>query len=384
MYSLTKISLAFAFTTALLAAPGAGAYELNQHNGCTKVRWEFNPTFRLNTLSFNTVAKRESMYDPAAAIGQVGDQYFSIGFNLYSGSVSLGNGHHDLFAAPLANWNLQNFGGLTRIKYRWPTCYFKEIDVVFDSDDLWAVGVPADYGLDYWTTGYLEGPNGSKFLRMTSLHEFLHVAGLEHETNSWAIMNYGNYPWRNTERRYQMSPLPDDRRGLRRIYMANGSEQNVAILTTYINPNDVSVNGVPRGNELCRASGGDGFSAGIFDPSCGVPKKLTACPGDLIYARFAIANDSTVGVTVDKHLYFSTDPILSWNDTMSYSTSSRSLDAGKDFRDWATFTVPQGVFPGQSYYLIAALESDLPMDESSTDNWIPTNRELIKISNNCP
>ena len=384
MRSFTKISLVFAFTASLSTAAGVGAYELDHHNGCDKVRWKVNPTFRFNTESFDTLTKRNAVYDPTAAIGQVGDQHFSIGYDLYNGSASLGNDHNDILATPLANWNRAALGGLARVRHRLSTCYYREIDVLFDSDDLWVYGVPADYGLDYWTTGYTEGPSGSKFLRMTSLHELLHVAGLKHETNAWAIMNYGNYPWRNTARQYQMSPLPDDRRGLRRIYTASETEQNVAVVTTYINPNDVSKSGIPRGNELCRATGGDGFSAGIFDPSCGVPKKLTLCPGDLIYARFAIANDSTLAVTVEKHLYFSTDPILSWNDAKSYSTSSRSLDAGKDFREWATFTVPQDVFPGQSYYLIAALESDLPMDENSTDNWIPTNRELIKISNSCP
>lgn len=364
----------------------ASAYEVMHNHGCDKVRWLSNPTYRIITNSFDTAAKRDAITEPGNAIGSVGGQYYQPAFSTITNpsGKKYGNQHNDFYFAALADYGMGDYAGWTRRKVRLTTCYMKEVDILFDSADNFTYGIPADNGLNYWSTGYTEGPGGSKHFRMVSLHEQLHAAGLKHEDNVFAVMNYNSYPWRNDNRILTMSPLPDDRRGLRKIYGDSGGESNIAALTTYIDFTDLSENGVPRIQELCRASKGSQYSASIFDPHCGIPQVFTGCPGDTVYARFTMANDGTSSATVTKKLYFSTDPVLSWNDEPSYVTSNRTLDAGMVYRDRSTFTVPQALFPGNSYYMILKLESDLPFDESPSDNWIPLNNTKLTIANNCP
>ena len=374
-----------AAAAALLAGSRADAYEFISDNNCSSYHWTNDPLFHINEVSFPTTAKKKAIYEVGNTIEQIGGSAFDLTWS-YDGSMDLNfnNNRNDVYLASLSNWNLGRYSGWARSSKNTSNCTFKQVDVIFDADDPWVYLTPADHGKNYWRTGLRGGPNNTMYLRMTAIHEFLHTAGLSHEDNVWSQMNYVNRPWRTESSELQMSPLPDDRRAVRQLYPAGTYEENVAVVTTYADFSKVSSTGAATGRLLCEAAAGSGYSAGIFDAFCANSNVLHVCPGDLIYTRFTLVNDSTIPATVEKHLYFSTDAVLSWNDAMSSTTSSRTLQPGTHFREWGTYSVPWDLFPGQVYYLIAALESDLTHDRSASDNWIPLNSTLVMASTSCP
>lgn len=389
MFSKPNLRIAILATLACLpAAERALAYEVSHHNLCNGVTWYSNPSFRIATVSFDTAGRRAAIYDTVSTIGLVGDQTLDFSLGQYPGTwTALGNEHNDVFAAPFSQYDMADYAGWTRRKYRPFTCRFDEADVIFDSGDPFVFGIPENHDKPFWWTGYREGPNGTKYLRMVSLHEFLHAAGLGHEDNTWAIMNYESYPWRNRSTDQMMAPLPDDRRGLRFLYPSSGTERNVAVVNTYVDVSQVGSDGAANGRKLCMAAAGGGFSAGNFPPAdyyCSDPSFVHVCPGDRVYTRFSIANDGTVAADVDERLYFSSDFELSPDDIPSPTIWSKSVDGGKHFRDGHSFAVPAGLVAEKTYYLILKLESDLVSESSLQDNWIPAGGGWVKGTASCP
>lgn len=386
-----KITRLLAITGALLTMvfsqglqpTDANAYEFFTGGACSKLKWASDPLFELSTISFPGQLSRSAIHDPGNTIENIGGHWLDFGWTTFNGNAAFKNGDNEVYAASFAQWDMENFAGWARVRKNYVTCKITEADIVLDSDDLWYRGVPEDYGFNYWESPYWLTINGQsrKSMRQVALHELLHAAGLKHEDNTWAIMNYGDYPWTNRQPEHQMAPLPDDRRGLRVLYPNNVTENDVAIVNHYVNYDSVSSNGVPRQRRLCRGSGGNEFSDSMFDSYCGKPVKFFVCPGDRIYTRFSIANYSTSSTTVQQRLYFSSDTNLqTFIDTKSDTVWSKSLGAGRHHREGHSFEVPADLFTGNVYNLIMHLESDLP-NEYEGNNWIPLRGQIVTAAN---
>lgn len=357
----------------------AHAYEFYTGGACSKLKWDHDPWFRLSTISFTGDFSRDAVREPGNTVSYVGGQSLDFNWSTFNGNAAFRNGTNEVYAASLAQWDVEKFTGWARLLSNYATCKIIETDIIFDSADLWYRGVPSDYGFDYWDATYTLNINGQDrvSLRQTALHELLHAAGLRHEDNTWAIMNYGDRPWATHVEEGQMSPLPDDRRGLRVLYPSGFPENDVAVVNHYVKYDDLSSEGVPRQRRLCAAISGDGFESSAYSSLCATSPSFFVCPGDRIYTRFSIANYSTNPTTVDERLYFSSDTTLqTYLDTPSATVWQESLGAGRHHREAHSFVVPADLFANRAYNLIMHLDSDLG-SEYEGNNWIPLRGQII-------
>ncbi|MBI2566423.1 MAG: hypothetical protein HYV63_05260 [Candidatus Schekmanbacteria bacterium] len=369
----TRRCLLVAIAILLTWAGTASAYQLESNWACGDyIHWGNDQTFYLSETSFDTTEKRDAVRIPGNRISAVGDQSFDYSWGTAS-TVLLPNERNEIWAATGT--------GSYASTYVWSIgCAIQEADIIFNSNTTWALGVPADQGEDYWTAGAWTPSSTARYMRPTAIHELMHAAGLEHEPQDYAFMNYGSRPWSNRSADDQIEPLPDDRQGLRALYGNSGSEVDAAVLDTWVDSLGSSATGPADQYAICKVAGGSGWSGSTFDDYCAADPKTTLYEGETVYARFAIANYGTGALDFDIRLYFSTDESLSSSDVAASQVRSASVSANSSFRSGNTFTVPVGLTPGQEYYAIVKIENtNGETEESTQNNWIPL-RGKIEIA----
>ncbi|NJL26986.1 MAG: hypothetical protein HC897_03435 [Thermoanaerobaculia bacterium] len=271
-------------------------------------------------------------------------------------------------------WKTANLGpgvvGLTT--FNTLACKIRQTDIRFLTTDKanWNHGEPGDYGKNYWNT---KSTVGATYLRHTALHELLHATGLDHEDNAYGFTIYGERPWANRGAGFKTEPLPDDRRGLRALYSAGGSELDVAVLNTfYLGIQNSIAIGLPN----CSPSAGSGFSAiWDFGGSCGNDFSQEVCPGDRVYTSYTIANYGTQAANTTQRLYFSVGSALSNDDFPSPDVWQAPVN--KNLHVAHSFEVPQGI-PEGTYWPIIEITTDLDESgESTQNNWIPLWEQIV-------
>lgn len=345
---------AFLVLLSFLLVPAADAYELYEHWSCSSHRRWYEGsgdlTFHIYEKSFPGPFTREAVIEPARRINYVGGQWLDIeSWKLIQDTVfatlTTINGRNEVWKSNLTN------GMYSMTVRRGYHCWMITSDVIFDDHPTYSHGVPGDYGDRYWMLmrGYT---TDRLYLRPLILHEFLHAVGLEHEDGSYAFMNQSQlhsskqsnevladnvWPWANRDGHQHIEPLPDDRRGLRRIYGNGGSENDTAVLGTYY---DTSVpwDEDERQKLYCRPSLGSGWAEGLSLEYCGENGTRYVCPGDQLRVRFVQVNYGTSDATVQQKLYFSTDTVLSDSDVPS--ATSYETTVSKHRNEARKFTVP--------------------------------------------
>ena len=108
-------------------------------------------------------------------------------------------------------------------------------------------------------------------------------------------MNIGARPWANRSKGDAIRPLPDDAHGLRDMYAALTTRNEVALLNTW-NDADDTLSGAATQKVLCQPSSGT-FSAGPFADYCGTVS-ATGPGRPTIFGSTAICTGSTAAVEV--------------------------------------------------------------------------------------
>lgn len=387
----------------LLLTSEASAYDLlTEGNHCPNgFTFPADQQIYLNVSStgLDTADLYDAMIDVTQRINAVQGQWYDY---LSTYAFSAGGYSHQtrdninpngLFEVGMANLAGTGAGASGGALVDTETCEVIEADVFFNTQEDWVFGVPADYSDDYFGAGSHVTINGTeeRYGRTVLLHELLHTHSLAHSNSSYSFMNADNRPWANRSREKQVEPLPDDRQALRYLYGDGATELDVAALVTWFDP----VRGAPAdGTLLCMPSTGTTFSAGLFDPTCGVFGYVsgitTVCPGETLYVRVTVVNYGTGAVTIAPELWFSTND---WLDTTA-GLDQKSPTVKPGFLAAAEsasargyqFTVPTTLAPNTDYYPIINLNTGLtlPFEDSQQNNWIPLIGTIRVDNAHCP
>lgn len=390
------IAAAFAFTL----LPGAAqAYHLLTKSGACPNGFVFaaDAPLAINIANASGVdAFRLSMavVEVSSRISAVGGQSFDYTpLTIATDTFAIGDadGENEIGLADLSGTGAAGMGP-TIVDLA--TCTIVEANVLLAQGTTWRWFVPSTYGEDYFNSNSVSG--GERYAREVILHELGHNLSLAHTTDSYDFMNGGSSstharPWANRADEKRVEPLPDMRRALRALYGNGVAEKDVAALLTWF---DDTTGASPAPQRLlCQPSKGVGFSAGLFDATCGVDAaglagSTTVCSGDTLYTRVAIPNYGTADMDVDIELWFSTDATLDRSggaDLQSPGVVAITVGSASSARRGLTFEVPAGLVPGASYYPIVFLNSgaDYSLEESQDNNWIPL-RGPVSVAAQCP
>jgi hypothetical protein len=276
------------------------------------------------------------------------------------------------------------------------TCVYFEAHVqMLDMGYVWDLGTPGD-GY-YWARSY-NTDTGRTYFRPHYLHELLHAFGLTHSDDSYAMMNYGTFPWFNghndPHRDDSIAPLPDDVQRLRHLYPASGgSHAEVALTNTWFDASDVSNSGAARQKLLCPPSLGTSRTTNVFDMAgCGTggPKSGSdiVCGGEVLQTRFTVANYSTTAVGLEARLWFSTDDQWETSDMASSTVNTIYLSAANESVISVPWTVPDNLntSPGGTVPPIYAERHVIVRITGSTSSgvsvhdWIPQTEPVRAMS----
>lgn len=382
----------------------AHAFDLLTEGGACPNGFEFtaDQQIAINTTftGADSFPLADAMVDVTRRINNVGGQWFDYlepylvtggGYTRQTSDNINPNGFYEVGMTNMAGTGASGSGGAL---VNLANCTIIEADVFLDTNTNWVFGVPELYGDNYYAAGANVNVNGvsERYGRTVLLHELLHTLSLAHSNTTYSFMNQTNRPWSNRSEEKQVEPLPDDREGLRFLYGDNTTETDVAALVTWFAPNAAAP---ATGTRLCNPSGGTGFSANLFAPTCGVvgaaDGSTTLCPGDTLYVRFALANYGTSSISVDPELWFSTND---WLDTsagvdVESPTVKAAVVLGVDeaaLRGY-TFEIPSTLAYDTDYFPIVHLNSGalLATEESQQNNWIPLIDTIhIDTQANCP
>jgi hypothetical protein len=396
----TRWALAAGGALALLVTQPARAFELLTEGGACPNGFVYasDPQLTVNVTfvpAGDVFAFTAAVVDVATRIGNVGGQTFdyALPFLASNGGYVPGgifqNGANEI---GMANIAAAGIAGMGPALVDLATCQIVEADVFLDTGTTWLWGVPEDHGDDYFAA---PSSNASgRYGRTVILHELGHTLSLAHSDTSYSFMNSTNRPWSNRAREKQVEPLPDDREALRFLYPSATAETDIAALVTWFDATQAT--GQATGRLLCQPSGGDAFSPGFFDETCGVdaagnPGPTTVCHGDTLYTRFALANYGTVPLDVDMELWFSRNTwldVAAGADVQSTTTpATLTVSATTAARRGVGFVVPTTVAYDTDYYPVVNLNTGagLASEESQQNNWIPLIGPIhIDTQANCP
>ncbi|WP_426510926.1 hypothetical protein ACPPVO_09920 [Dactylosporangium sp. McL0621] len=273
------------------------------------------------------------------------------------------------------------------------SCAYNEVQIAFLDQAAfdWDVRTPLDAGETLYGAGRWNAA-GDTWFRPSYLHEVIHAFGLHHTHGSYAFMNYGARPWANRAAADAIRPLPDDAHGLRDLYPATSTRSEVALLNTWMDPDDTD-HGAAQQKELCMPSTGVVLSTDLENPfaaycgaSYGGPGRptiggsTTVCTGGGIVTRVALANYATDDVQTSLHMWFSTGDDV-WTTTGDVkSADAFAQEVGENNSDLLThsFTVPSTLTSGKVYRPIAQVDWWLDLDHdgvadpgTSAYDWIP-------------
>lgn len=333
-------------------------------------KWDSDPKMHFSSTSFPDPWHRQAIYDIEDRIDQVGGHNWNVSSWGMRDSISRDNSYNELWRG-----SLDNADGLAARRGR--NCKITRTDIIFSSDVDWAHGWPAYYGSDFWTEGTDVGDQG--YIRSIALHEMLHMAGLNHVDNQFAMMSYGSWAWTNLAPQKQMEPLPDDRQGLRVLYPSPGGEEDLAIFNTYNDPEQIwEERKVTYQEMLCATTAGTGFAEDPFGNDCAENPTLEVCPGDIVYSRFTVANHGLQTISISEAMWFSENQVLDAGDVISSNVYIR--DITEDYSTGRIFQVP-ALAPG-TYHMIVRVVSGVLFEEDYQNNWIPM-RKQVTVKNGC-
>jgi len=260
-------------------------------------------------------------------------------------------------------------------------CLYNEAHIAILNNDVWSwdYATPKLDGGFYYNEDRLHG--SETYFEPSYLHEVIHAFGLVHPGNAYSFLNYNRHPWtRDTTTSFdQVTPLPDDVRGLRAIYPGTSTRAEVGLFNTWFTP---APPGSPVGtpatqDRLCSPSRGNSFSASMFDTVCGTGGtnggSTTVCANDQLRVRFTFVNYSTSDVDLTARLWLSTDDVLQTGsdvesaDTYLYSgIITNANHAGQ------SFTVPSlsGFTSGTTIFVIMQIEGTTTTGTAVSD-WRP-------------
>jgi hypothetical protein len=386
----TTIRLAVAATalSALSALPlTAHAYERLTRSGCPNgFKWASDPQFSFNPDG--VPAAEEADYRATAEL--VMERVNLVAGTWLDLTLPLGTAS----TADDMSQNGINEVGMTELDHDadgftmgWGPSYVDTSNCTIAEADLhltnwtdltWEWGLPADQGVNYWEAENSVGM--TYFARPILLHELGHTYGLAHSDTSYSFMNYKTRPWSNRDDDKRVEPLADDREALRAIYPGSADESDIAVLTTWYDPSQLS-NGAATAFHLCAPSKGSAWSSSIFDETCGVEPdgsngSVEVCPGDDLRVRYAVTNYGTDTLDAEVELWFSENDWLNRDagfDLQSPDVVALTASPQSSYRKGNRFDVPAGLTWNQDYYVMIHLNTgaDLAGEESQQNNWIP-------------
>jgi hypothetical protein len=253
-------------------------------------------------------------------------------------------------------------------------CHYSEAHIALldTAHQDWNFGTPGDSGEDYYTAGDTDTA-GAVWFRPSYLHELLHAFGLNHSDDTYAFMNYNDFPWANRPGADAIRPLPDDARGIRHLYPGNGSRNEVAVLNTWFDPGAVSYGSAIQ-HVNCAPSLGSADSANFFAVHCGEggpdAGSTTVCPGDILRTRFSVANYSNHEVNLTARVYLSLDDRYDVFDAVSVNARPVTIRAAVSDHLPRTWTVPNPTTTNADYHVIARVTGTTTTGVYVED-WIP-------------
>jgi hypothetical protein len=256
------------------------------------------------------------------------------------------------------------------------TCTYSQVHIVFRDMNLvdWNFGTPSDSGKDYYTAEASD--ETGIYFRPAFLHELIHAFGLTHSDDTYAFMNYGQWPWAGGGRdeTEAIRPLPDDIRGLRYLYPGSGTRSEVAVLNTwYTESGDPEEPAIQNG--ICAPSLGDTFSTFFYTYECGDggpdAGSTEVCADDRLFTRYTFANYSTEAAdSIDVRLFFSTDDTYQSTDLGSPTHRDVTVASAHSIMYKTTWRVPSGLVSGQEYYVIVYVVGTTTSG-GWVEDWIP-------------
>lgn len=370
----------------------ARAYELLEDYGtfgeCDEgVRFERSPTFVAHHAYVARHDAAPAMRDVFASIGDVAGSWVDVRLEIGDAAAPrpfLRDGTNDV----LEGNGFLAIGGITAFAMNLvniETCELIEADIQIIPFP-WVYEGPRESGDLYYDTGPWSGslpadPLPHLFFRPVFLHEALHTLGFAHNPRKYSFMNYGSYPWSSDALPNQIKPLPDDRSGLRAVYASEGSERDVAVLNTWVDQEAVVGRnpGAAIQKLLCAISDGDEFSDSPFAAYCSQWEYLSLhdpllCPGDVVVARYAIANYGTRPETVREELWLRRDPIAPFAAvSRSATVHVEQIPASTSVLRERRFVVPPVRFGGGTRQLEVRLQNvdGAHVESSAANNSIP-------------
>lgn len=162
-------------------------------------------------------------------------------------------------------------------------CTILEAHIAFQDANLipWLLQEPTEEGYDYWDVEH--NINTMWWFRIAYMHELLHAFGAAHSNNSYSYLNYSDRPFANRIAGHRVMPLPDDMEYLRDYYPSNGTQYEVAVLTTWYTPTAAG-GSYPAANQyrLCQPSTGVAWGSTTTEGACATLSSYDVCPGDTI------------------------------------------------------------------------------------------------------
>ena len=398
--TLTRRFVAFAGGVGLflsfLAASPAAAYTARTKSGCTPITFASPPDVVVHTAEMSgfDLATTLQMLD---AVVEIHEQLNAVGGTSAAiASVSLSTDpfvYQSWFgsATPTIHVGFRSDPGAAPASTDWnvdaATCNILEAHIAVKNPDVfaWRFTEPSFAG-EAWYLAGLDAPDG-RYFRIAYMHELLHAFGLAHSADGFAMLNYGERPWANRPEGEKIKPLPDDIEGLRDLYPAATTRNEIAVLNTWFDPAVTSTGAYPAAFQffLCSPAIGTGW-AGMFDPLCAITSSASVCPGDTLYTRVAVANYGSDAVDVDMNLWLSTDDELDRGvDLPAAQTRSFSLGAQSSSQQGRVYTVPNTAAYDTDYFVIVEAEGTQQVAGGVSDDWIPL-RDTVHVlpAASCP
>lgn len=379
--------------------------------GCNEdVRWTRDPVFMIRQEFLPPVGRQAALpavRDVIQSVADVDGSWISpqLGVDERGGLLPhIWDGQNDIYYLPrieiLRDFIPPDLKGLALVLAHTGECKIIGADLLVTVSPFWEYDGPRERGETYHDAGVCAGgqadgegcgaaPESADFFRTVLLHELLHGMGLAHNSEQYSYLNYGRFPWSSNPLATQIEPLPDDRLALRDVYSGPGAERDVAVLSTWLDHDDVFDDGGPgaaRQKLLCRPSAGANIDPDPFAEECGISvDDDPVCPGDRVFLRYALANYGTADERVREELWFRGSsfvvPVRSLDSYASDLVASTS-----ELRE-RSFTVPalptHSPFGGSYWLEIRAVTEGAPAEESLANNEMPQGRVRIASALEC-
>jgi hypothetical protein len=389
-FGINSLALGFAVLISATTPSPATAY-VRTVLPCGIPHWDSDPVMIISTRNgqFNTPARHDAVVYTAAAVSDVDAQTFDM--TLIDLPVVRGeaNGLNEIWMQDLAG-SL----GLTNQYADGFTCEWTESDVLVDNDREPGWDVPVNFYAHEFHPPY--GTSFAAFgggARHSLAHEFLHLAGLAHESDEYAIIlpsqgptyyydeigvpTYTNHSSNN----FRMRPAPDDMEGLRAMYGSGTPASDIAVANAFMR-----TDGSIRPDWLCNPTKGSAFTSHLANQFCGsnppaAPNENVICPGDILQTAVNILNYKNSAQTVTLEYWFSTNDVWSTSDTQSSTTWTGSVTSSRIVT--GTVAVPSSLSLNTTYWVYARVPTLSGGEYFTTNNYIPLSG-TVRTKASCP